>query len=634
MKILLVDDDKASASVLADALTTYHYTVNTAEDGQTGLELAQTFHYDLILLDIMLPKLDGISLCRQLRSQGLQIPILLLSGKDSSTDRITGLEAGADDYLVKPYDLSELMARIRALLRRGSSTLSTILTWEKLRFDPDSCEVSYGEKPLHLTPKEYSLLELFLRHPRRIFSRSAILDHIWSINEFPGEEAVTTQIKGLRQKLKAGGMSIGLIETVYGLGYRLKAPPEEEQQKQENGGTQEHSGEASPAQVKVMATIAQIWNKFKDSLPEKLALFENVSVALASDALDQELQQKARGEAHRLIGSLGSFGFPEGSTVAREIEQLLQSQRFSAQEGARRLKQLVGWLEEILERQPFSTTAAPVSGVSSARLLIIDDDKVLTERIEVEAKAWGLRVNVASDLKAARQAIARQCPDVILLDLTFPDTTENGLVLLAELCDRKPEIPVLVVTGQNQLSSRLEAVRLGAHTFLHKPIPPGDILKAATEALNQTQLTEANVMVVDDDSQVLATLHHLLQPWGLEVTTLDNPQRFWEVLEGVVPDLLILDIEMPAYNGLELCQVVRNDSHWQNLPILFLSAHADTQIVQEVFARGADDYVKKPIVESELIARVLNRLERTKLRHKMVSSHPSNLPIDTAGEKD
>ena len=122
MKILIVEDDETIASVLAEALTSHHYTVETTADGVTGLELVQAFHYDLLVLDIMLPGLDGMTLCRQVRSHGLQMPILLLSAKNSSADRVMGLEAGADDYVVKPYELSELIARIQALLRRGNST--------------------------------------------------------------------------------------------------------------------------------------------------------------------------------------------------------------------------------------------------------------------------------------------------------------------------------------------------------------------------------------------------------------------------------------------------------------------------------------------------------------------------------
>jgi diguanylate cyclase (GGDEF)-like protein len=203
-----------------------------------------------------------------------------------------------------------------------------------------------------------------------------------------------------------------------------------------------------------------------------------------------------------------------------------------------------------------------------------------------------------------------------VLNLTFPQTTENGLTLLAELTKATPSVPVLVLTGRNQLSDRVEVARLGGHAFLQKPITPEEILKAVTQELNRTQKAEAKVLIVDDDPQVLTALSTLLEPWGLHVTTLAQPQQFWQVLEANAPDLLILDIEMPGFSGIELCQVVRNDPRWSELPVLFLSGHSDPKIVHQVFAVGADDYVPKPIVGPELIARILNRLERTRILHR------------------
>ena len=637
MKILLVEDDEITANVLAQELTTHHYTVETTADGQTGLQLAQAFHYDLLVLDIILPNLDGISICRQLRSQGLQMPILLLSANDSSTDRVMGLEAGADDYVVKPYELNELIARIQALLRRGNSTLPTVLTWEKLQLDPDTCKVTYGGELLHLTPKEYSILELFLRNPRRIFSRSAILDHIWPSGEFPQEEAVSTQIKGLRHKLKAAGMTTDLIETVYGLGYRLKAPPDDSpsgsmSQEEAERGVQAPSvsvdrADKRQAQAKVLTVVQQMSGNFKESLGSQMTLFEQAIAQISTGTLDGELHSKAQAEAHRLIGSLGSFGLPQGSEVARQIEQLLRLESLGQNE-ARQLEELVGQLKPAVENKPSTTTAAAKLKTASGRLLVVDDDEVLTQQVKQEAIAWGLQVEVATDPTAARKAISCHPPDVILLDLTFPQTTENGLTLLAQLHQRTPEIPVLVMSGRNQLSDlpvaalryRVEVARLGGHAFLQKPIAPEEILKAVTQELNRTQKAEAKVLIVDDDPHVLAALSSLLEPWGLHVTTLAEPQQFWQVLSDCVPDLLILDIEMPGFSGIELCQVVRNDPRWSELPVLFLSGHSDPEIVHQVFAVGADDYVPKPIVGPELIARILNRLERTRILHRFAQT--------------
>ncbi len=225
MKILLVEDDERIAEALAEDLTEQHYLVDVASDGQAGWDLVEAFAYDLLLLDVMLPKLSGIRLCQQLRNCGYSMPILLLTARDTSEDKVIGLDAGADDYVVKPFNLQELAARIRALLRRGSSTSPPVLEWGGLSLDPCTCEVTYAGQPLHPTPKEYCLLELFLRHGRRVFSRSAILEQLWSFESPPEEETVKAHIKGLRQKLKLVGAPVDFIETVYGLGYRLKPNP-------------------------------------------------------------------------------------------------------------------------------------------------------------------------------------------------------------------------------------------------------------------------------------------------------------------------------------------------------------------------------------------------------------------------
>ncbi len=221
MRILLVEDDPRIAQTLGAVLRQNHYTVDLAEDGELGLNFAQTYEYDLILLDLMLPKRDGFGVCRELRKGGDRVPILMLTAKDTSTDQVMGLDAGADDYVVKPFEIEPLLARIRALLRRGSAALPPVLTWEKLHLDPSTCVVTYQDLPLHVTPKEYALLELMLRSPHRVLSRGIILEHLWDLEDPPSEETVKVHLRRLRQKLKAAGAPPTLIETVYGIGYRL-----------------------------------------------------------------------------------------------------------------------------------------------------------------------------------------------------------------------------------------------------------------------------------------------------------------------------------------------------------------------------------------------------------------------------
>ncbi|ACB52726.1 two-component response regulator [Crocosphaera subtropica ATCC 51142] len=225
MKILVVEDDENIVIPIEEYLDEQNYIVEVASDGEVARDFLDVFDYDLIVLDVMLPKLDGIALCQQLRANGCKTPILMLTARDTIQDRVKGLDAGADDYLIKPFDLEELSARIRALLRRGETALPPILTWGDLCVDPNTCEVTYQQQALNLSPKEYRLLEFFLRHPRRMFSRSQLLDHLWAMDQIPEEATVKAHISSLRQKLKTAGLESDVIETVYGLGYRLKESP-------------------------------------------------------------------------------------------------------------------------------------------------------------------------------------------------------------------------------------------------------------------------------------------------------------------------------------------------------------------------------------------------------------------------
>lgn len=223
MRILLIEDDAQLAESLSEALTAQRYVVDVAKDGEVGWEQVKTLVHDLILLDVTLPKLDGISLCQRMRNRGYLLPVLMLTARDTSVDKVTGLDAGADAYIVKPFDLQELLAQIRALLRRGNSASAPVLKWGNLCLDPSTYEVTYNNRLLRLTPKEFAILEMLLRNGRRVLSRAAIIEHAWSWQEPPEEETIKTYIKSLRSKLRAVGATEDWIETVHGLGYRLKA---------------------------------------------------------------------------------------------------------------------------------------------------------------------------------------------------------------------------------------------------------------------------------------------------------------------------------------------------------------------------------------------------------------------------
>lgn len=221
MRILLVEDDDRIAKPLAEDLRHQQYLVDLAADGELGWDYTQTMDYDLILLDLMLPRLSGISLCQRLRSSGYGGFVLMLTAKDTLTDKVIGLDAGADDYLIKPFQLEELTARIRALGRRPPKVQPAILRQGDLQLNPALHHVHYAQNRLDLTPKEYLLLEHLLQHPGQVFTRSMLLDKLWELDRASCEGTVKTHISNLRCKLKAAGSPDHLIETIYGVGYRL-----------------------------------------------------------------------------------------------------------------------------------------------------------------------------------------------------------------------------------------------------------------------------------------------------------------------------------------------------------------------------------------------------------------------------
>jgi two-component system response regulator MprA len=222
-RILIIEDDDAILKILRRVLAYEGYQVDTALEGKTGLAMAHEIHPDLIVLDWMLPVMDGLEVCRHLRENG-STPILMLTAKDTIQDRVQGLDAGADDYVIKPFELDELLARIRALLRRTQPERAQVLSFMDLTLDTNTRQANRKGRTISLTAKEYELLELFLRHPRQVLTREMIFDRVWGY-DFGGESNVLdVYIRYLRQKLEEGG-EVRLLHTARGVGYVLREQP-------------------------------------------------------------------------------------------------------------------------------------------------------------------------------------------------------------------------------------------------------------------------------------------------------------------------------------------------------------------------------------------------------------------------
>ena len=609
MKILLVDDDKLLAQSLSENLTKYNFVVDTVADGETGWDYASSFTYDLILLDVLMPKLDGVSLCQRLRDCGHYTPIILLTAScNQSVDKVRGLNAGADDYLVKPFDFQELIARIRAILRRDTQTLLPLLKWGSLSLDPDTRKVLYQDRTVNLTPKQYSLLELFLRNQDRVFSPAAIIDNLWSSEEIPGEDTVRTHIKELRQKLKAVGVPQDSIETIYGQGYCLKSKP---------ANIDEPIKLTEKNQSQYIAALGKIWQEYKQVFIDRLEVFEEVKYHLERGTLNSNLQQKAQFVAHTLAGTLGSFGKRRGSQLAIELEHLLQLKKSF---GKKRQKQFLHLLSSLraeieninnLEDSHLLLTLRKKVKQNKDNLLIIDSDSEFARSLFDTALDRGIKTLIAPTVRAARKILAQTRVDMALLKVDFNNSSdlEQSLAPLESFRDFAPAVPLLVIADRANFSDRVEVIRRGGDTFLKQPVSPTFVIDTIRAKLNCNR-EGAKITVVDDDREFLARLPNLLFPWRFKIDIIEDPTQFWNILVKVNPDLLILNLEMSRFNAIELCRTVRSDPGWHHLPILFLTVDRDPQIRDLIFTSGADDLIYKPFVAEELAHRIINRLNR------------------------
>jgi DNA-binding response OmpR family regulator/HPt (histidine-containing phosphotransfer) domain-containing protein len=523
MRILVIEDDDVLRGLLTRQLSGHNYAIDGAIDGKSGWEYASTYKYDLIILDVLLPLIDGISLCQKLRQAGYTIPVLMLTSQDTSQAKIVGLDAGADDYMVKPFDEAELIARVRALLRRGSSNPLPIITWGDLWLNSNSREVSYAGEVLDLTAKEYGLLEMMLRESQHVFSKEEILESLWSSEEFPVDATVRSHMRRLRHKLTAVGAPPDLIATSHGRGYYLKpcavvaeldssttfVPPAIT----DSGATTEPTtGTAQSATVLVPEIVPQddvdrirqiqywdllnrTWKNNRSNCIKRVQQIRAAVNQLQSNSLTAQTQSDAYRAAHNLVGTLGTFGMTLAMNLSRRLEQELHPDLY---------------------------------------------------------------------------------PDGSQAELI--DTLTTDLQQQIDITDSLPNRPKAAIDDSIRLRSN----------------------------------SDIRLMVVDDDPILLQSLTHQLGAYNFQVSTLDDPQQFWIVLNGVQPDCLILDIQMPLINGLQLCQELRSKLNWQKLPVLFLSTLADARTQQDAFAVGADDYLCKPMSAEDLSNRIQYRLHRIK----------------------
>ena len=630
MRILLVDDDELLIEVVQRSLGDKNYVLDAVTDGEQGWIYASTYSYDLVILDWHLPKLDGISLCKRFRNHGYHMPILLLTACRNNQEKIMGLDAGADDYLCKPFNIEELAARVRALLRRSNSNSSPVITWGDLQLDTCCCQVTYQGDVLLLTTKEYQLLELFMRHHQEVFSIEEIMESLWSSIEYPSEATVRSQIRHLRRKLKLAGVPENPIETLRGQGYCLKSLPPHNNSAENISHISacsitdnHHSPELLPQQDKHLAALTKVWEKYQPKSEQHLTVLQEALEAWKAGNLSFAQREEAQSNAHKLAGTVGIFGFTQASQLANQLELLLQK---NISEETRELLQFQNILNnlrtQLAIKGNLSNQISCQLGEDNPLLLIIDHDRQFTELLNKQAIREGIRTAIASSPESVRTWLEElqddQLPNVVLMRLSFAKSSSNFtsldeyLSLITKFNSFTPSIPVIVIADQDQFEERLLVAKYGDAFYFKQPITAAQAIAFCQQVL-QTYNQGKKVMIVDDDVDLLRVLTSKLKPWGFKLTTLHDTRQFWDVLQAVTPDLLILDIEMPYFRGTQLCKVLRTDPYWFRLPVIYLSIHEGTMIEDQGFVSGADELVHKPVKSKQLARRILYHLRRNNM---------------------
>ncbi|HJR75797.1 MAG TPA: response regulator [Nitrospiraceae bacterium] len=360
------------------------------------------------------------------------------------------------------------------------------------------------------------------------------------------------------------------------------------------------------------------WESFKGILKEHVAALERAATDLLEGTFPDDMRQEAIRRSRRTALDAGGYGFTALAKAAGEAEQLLRRDEPWTPSRVLRFCEVVVELQEQADRLGTVPATEVLAAEALPLVLVTCRDEAFLDLLGADASHYDVRIVAAESLAAAAEALTDTSPDLVLLDIGGDGASREELDFIGDLAAHSPSIPVLVLTEGDSFKDRVSVAGAGGLGVIDKRESAATILSAAKEVLGQTRTDVPKILVVDDSELICRLASKLLERRGLHVTTLTDPLKFWDALEETNPDLLILDVEMPHLNGIELCRVVRGDPHWEFLPIVFLSAHTDAGTIQRLFMAGADDFISKPIVSAELITRVQNRLGRARLyRHRM-----------------
>lgn len=370
------------------------------------------------------------------------------------------------------------------------------------------------------------------------------------------------------------------------------------------------------ARSQTVNALAALWVKFREANLARVNALERAAEVLQHGELEPAARREAEREMHKLVGSAGTFGFQEASALAREAETLLGHAEVLNGEQRLRLLELGQKMREQLEgsRPPGAPGASEGDGGRPQVLAITSNQELISGLQQADFAVTSISTN-----EEAHALIRGNLPGALLLD-TCTGVLASRVQLLKELSWEFPQLPKLVLTDQNGLPSRLALSEMGGVDILAEPYTVTEVQQELKGLLERRGQLGVKVLAVDDDPSILEVVKSTLEPMGLSVEVLSDPTMFWEMLELTSPDLILLDVDMPYLSGLDLCRVLRTDARWNDRPVLFLTSYFDTSTVQRIYQAGADDYVNKPVVDSELVTRISNRLARTQQYRRLADT--------------
>lgn len=499
MKLMLVEDEESTAELLSTTLMAERYTVDIARDEATSFNWVTQQEYDMVLLSTLIPEFDVSSVCQHFRSLGYQMPILLLLPKHSTQEIVAGLDAGADDYLTKPVNLSFMLAKIRALLRRTQTNPShSLLVWGKLTLDRVALKVTYNQQEIKLKAREYKLLELLMRNPRRVFSRNTIIDQIWTNNCYPTQGAVTNLVKDIRQQFKKAGIVEEVIETVFGLGYRMQASSET---KVETSWQQQESASAAIAPT----------SKWSEALWEApMQVLTQIEPALSTHELTPEQQATVRAKGHQLCQLMEELRIflkhPHQIPSRPLMEDLLTQDSPSQLSKMPALSQQCRscWQPPL---QPDVKPSAIVTGnelhtaanqrksshshgsvifsptESSQAIALFVGDRATSKSIKQVLTPWGIRVFTITNPQALWNTFITVSPHLLLLDLDIYPSDHIELCRELITTPDYQEIPILVLTEQTDPAYLKQLLATGINDFINQPIVGSEVVSRVVNCL-------------------------------------------------------------------------------------------------------------------------------------------------------